>query len=297
MYGKIFNIQKFCLHDGPGIRTTVFFKGCNLRCAWCANPESQEMDVQLTLDGDQCTACGRCVNICPPRAREIVDGRLRMRAELCSGCGLCIGECPANAIGREGRLVSAREVAGEIMKDVAFYAHSGGGVTFSGGEVLMQQQFAAELSGLLRSQGVHVAIETAAAVPPERFREFVREVDYVLVDLKHYDGAAHRAGTGVDNGEILENIRFLKQSGKEFLLRIPVIPGFNDSLQDARGFARLLSGMEIREAELLPFHQLGEKKYALLGREYKYAGAAQMHREDLREYKAIFEENGVCVRS
>lgn len=295
MRGKIFNIQKFCLHDGPGIRTTVFFKGCNLRCAWCANPESQEMDVQLTLDAEKCTACGLCVNICPPRAREIVDGKLIFKPEFCSGCGLCIGECPVQAIGREGRSVSAHEIAAEVLKDQVFYAHSGGGVTFSGGEVLMQQEFATELARLLRAQNVHVAIETAAAVPSERFSAFLKEIDYVLIDLKHYDAEKHRKGTGVGNAEIFANIRALKQSGLGFLVRIPVIPGFNASLDDARSFAGILNEMGICEVQLLPFHQLGEHKYALLGREYGYSKVSQLHREDLREYASEFEKSGIHV--
>lgn len=293
MRGNIINIQKFCLHDGPGIRTTVFFKGCNLRCAWCANPESQVMDMQLTLDREKCSVCGRCVNICPPGAREIVAGKLCFDPDRCSGCGLCIGECPVHAIGQEGRSVSAYEVAQEVMKDQAFYAHSGGGVTFSGGEVLMQPEFAAELARLLRAQGVHVAIETAAAVSSERFRSFLNEIDYVLIDLKHYDQTAHIRGTGVGNEDILENVCALRESGLGFLVRVPVIPGFNADIQDAEGFARLLNGLDIHEVQLLPFHQLGERKYALLGMEYRLAGEGQLHREDLQEYAAVFEKNGI----
>ena len=296
MIGRIFNIQKFCLHDGPGIRTTVFFKGCNLRCAWCANPESQETDVQLTLDEGKCSGCGRCANICPTSAREVIGGRIHLDADRCNGCGFCIGECPVNAIGREGEYISAHAVAEEVLKDSVFYAHSGGGVTLSGGEVLMQQEFATELARLLRSEGVHLAVETAAAVPEERFREFLREIDYVIIDLKHYDDAKHLAGTGVGNKDVLRNLRLLKESGKAFLVRIPVIPGFNDGMEDARGFARLLSELDIYEAQLLPFHQMGEKKYALLGRKYAYAGEKQLHSEDLKEYKAEFQKAGVQAR-
>ena len=296
MIGKIFNIQKFCLHDGPGIRTTVFFKGCNLRCEWCANPESQETDMQLTLDADKCSGCGRCVNICPVNAREVSGGKAKLDAQRCNGCGLCIGECPVKAIGREGENISAHAVAVEVLKDSVFYAHSGGGVTLSGGEVLMQQKFATELARLLRSKGVHVAAETAASVPEERFREFLQEIDYMLIDLKHYDNAKHLAGTGVGNGDILRNLRILKESGLDFLVRIPVIPGFNSDPADAREFACLLSEMDIHEVQLLPFHQLGERKYALLGRKYAYAGKKQLHSEDLKEYMSEFRKMGVCVR-
>lgn len=293
MRGNIFNIQKFCLHDGPGIRTTVFFKGCNLRCAWCANPESQQTELQLTLDREKCLACGRCVNICAPGAREIAQQKLYFYPEKCSGCGLCVSQCPVQAIGREGRNISAAEIAEEVMKDQAFYAHSGGGVTFSGGEVLMQREFASELAGMLRSRGIHVAIETAAAVPPDAFRAFISGIDYVLVDLKHYDDEAHRKATGVGNSQIIENIRILRGSGLDFMVRIPVIPGFNASVADAREFARLLDEMDIHEVQLLPFHQLGERKYALLDRKYDYACAAQLHREDLTQYASVFEEFGV----
>lgn len=296
MIGKIFNIQKFCLHDGPGIRTTVFFKGCNLRCAWCANPESQEMELQLTLDAAKCSGCGRCVNICPTNARELIGSKAHVNPERCNGCGFCIGECPAKAIGCEGENITARAVAAEVMKDSAFYAHSGGGVTFSGGEVLMQQEFAAELARILHNEGVHVAVETAAAVSPERFRAFLQEIDYVLIDLKHYDDARHLAGTGVGNADVLRNLRELKASGLGFLVRIPVIPGFNADIEDAREFARLLSGMDIREVQLLPFHQLGERKYAMLGREYAYAGEKQLHSENLKEYMAEFQKFGVEAR-
>lgn len=296
MRGNIFNIQKFCLHDGPGIRTTVFFKGCNLRCAWCANPESQGMQIQMTLDADKCVGCSRCVHICPTNAREVLGGKARLVEDKCSGCGLCIGECPTQAISREGRNVSAAEIAAEVLKDQAFYAHSGGGVTFSGGEVLMQREFASELARLLRAQGVHVAIETAAAVPSEQFKAFLKEIDYALIDLKHYDCEAHRRGTGVGNAQILENIRTAKDCGFDFLLRIPIIPGFNDSLSDARGFGELLGEMDIHEVQLLPFHQLGERKYAFLGREYSYAGIAQLHGEDLTEYISELEKQGVRAR-
>ena len=296
MIGKIFNIQKFCLHDGPGIRTTVFFKGCNLRCAWCANPESQEPDLQLTLDMDKCSGCGRCVNICPTGAKEVVGGKVRLDAGKCNGCGFCIGECPVKAIGREGENISAYAVAGEVLKDSVFYAHSGGGVTLSGGEVLMQQEFATELARLLRGKGIHVAVETAAAVPEERFREFLREIDYVLIDLKHYDDEKHLAGTGVGNGNVIRNLQVLKESGLAFLVRIPVIHGFNDSIDDACGFARLLSKLDIHEAQLLPFHQLGERKYALLGKEYAYAGQKQLHSEDLQDYISEFRKFGVQAR-
>ena len=291
--GNIFNIQKFCLHDGPGIRTTVFFKGCNLRCAWCANPESQLADIQLTLDAGKCTGCGGCAAACPAGARSVQDGISVLDAGKCVLCGACEAACPAQAIGREGRLASVDEIVGEVMKDAAFYARSGGGVTFSGGEPLMQPDFIIELAQALRDRGVSVALETAANVEDECFRRLLPKLDFIFVDLKHYDDTAHRAGTGTGNARIIENIRSVRESGISYMVRIPVIPGYNDALQDAAGFAALLAELDVKQVQLLPFHQLGEKKYILLGKEYAFEGARQLHPEDLEQYRQEFEKYGV----
>lgn len=296
MKGYIFNIQKFCLHDGPGIRSTVFFKGCNLRCGWCANPESQAMEAQLTLDREKCTACGRCVPACPAGARRMEDGRIAVNADACIACGACVEACPAQAIGLEGSAMTVEQVLAEVMKDKPFYDQSGGGVTFSGGEALMQMEFAGDLADALHQRGVSVALETAGAVDPDSFRAFLEKLDFVHIDLKHHDAAAHRRGTGVGNEQILENIRALRKSAKPFLVRIPVIPGFNDALEDARGFARLLRSMDIAQVQLLPFHQLGEKKYSLLGRDYAFGGVAQLHSEDLNAYIQEFSTCGIQAR-
>ena len=293
MQGYIFNIQKFSIHDGPGIRSTVFFKGCNLRCKWCANPESQCMLPQMTLDREKCMGCMACVEACPSHARWAKDAYPAVNADSCTGCGACIAKCPAQAIGREGNSLSVEDVLEEVLKDKPFYDHSGGGVTFSGGEALCQQEFAAELARALHEKGVHVAIETAAAVPNPAFCAFIKEIDYAFVDLKHYDGKKHLEGTGADNEAVIENIRSLVESGLEYTIRIPVIPGYNDALDDARGFAALLHELGIERVQLLPFHQLGERKYALLGMDYALAGRAQLHGEDLQNYRDIFEEYGI----
>ena len=296
MIGHIFNIPQFSLHDGPGIRTTIFCKGCNLRCNWCANPESQQTCAQLTLDREKCTGCGSCAALCPSQAREMKDGHPAVRAHACTLCGKCMEECPAGAIGREGCDMTVEEVLAEALKDAAFYRQSGGGVTFSGGEPLLQQEFATALARSLHENGVSVAIETAAAVPAAHFREFLHEVDYVHIDLKHCDSARHRVGTGMGNEQILENICAVRDSGLPYLVRIPVIPGFNDALEDAAGFAKLLVSLGIQAVQLLPFHQMGEKKYSLLGREYAHAGQAQLHREDLEQYRQTMLRHGLDAR-
>ena len=293
MIGHIFNIQKFSLHDGPGIRTTVFFKGCNLRCSWCANPESQQMRAQLTLDREKCAGCGSCASLCPAKARALSGGFPAVDAGACTLCGHCLEACPTRAIGREGSEMTVEEVLAEVLKDEAFYRQSGGGVTFSGGEPLLQIEFATALARALHESGVSVAIETAAAIPGERFRAFLREIDYVHIDLKHYDSARHRAGTGLGNEQILENIFAVRDSGLPYLVRIPVIPGFNASPEDAQGFAKLLASLRVDRVQLLPFHQLGERKYSLLGRAYAHAGQAQLHKEDLKQYRQIMLRHGL----
>lgn len=292
MKANIFNIQKFCLHDGPGIRTTVFFKGCNLRCSWCANPESQCSFRELTLDPELCRRCGICAAKCPAGARRMEETPV-VDPAACTNCAGCMEVCPAQAIGMEGREASLQEILEEVKKDKAFYDHSGGGVTFSGGEVLLQQEFAAELARRLHEEGIHVAAETAACVPRERFEALLRELDYIFIDLKHHDPLRHREGTGLGNELALSNIRIAAESGKAMKIRIPVIPGYNDAIADAEAFARLLLSMNIHEVQLLPFHQLGEKKYSLLGREYSYRDVPQLHREDLNAYTEAFACLGV----
>lgn len=295
MTGMIFNMQKFCLHDGPGIRTTVFFKGCNLRCRWCANPESQSMAIQLTLDRSKCAGCGACAAACPQNARTMEDGFPKGNAALCNCCGACLESCPNGAIALEGKSVSIEQVLAEVKKDKVFYDRSGGGVTLSGGEVLLQPAFAAELARNLREEGIHVAVETAGAVPEDVFSAMLEEVDYVMMDLKHYDPAAHRAGTGAGNEQVLANLRRLQKSGMPYLVRIPVIPGFNDSLADGAAFARLLRELEVKQVQLLPFHRLGCHKYQLLGRAYDYADTPTVQRSELTQYSREFTRMGIEV--
>ena len=295
MDGMIFNIQKFCLHDGPGIRTTVFFKGCNLRCRWCSNPESQQMAKQLTLDKNKCTGCGACVAACPQKARAITEGYAKTEESLCNQCGACLESCPGGAIAAEGKTMTAEQVLEEVKKDKAFYDTSGGGVTLSGGEVLLQLPFALELSRRCHEEKIPVAVETAGAVPEETFRAMLKEVDYVLMDLKHYDSQAHRAGTGVGNGQVLANLEILRNGGVPFLVRIPVIPGFNDSLEDGASFARLLKKMGVKQVQLLPFHRLGCHKYELLGLRYDYADTPSMEKTQLEAYSREFTCGGIEV--
>lgn len=243
--GMVFNIQKFSLNDGPGIRTAVFLKGCPLHCAWCANPESQG------------------------RQPEVLGGK------------------------QAGQLMSVEEVLAVAKQDEPFYEESGGGVTLSGGEALLQPDFALALLEALHSRGLHTALETTGFAVPEVFQRVCREADLLLFDVKHWEEERHRAGTGVSLQPILENLAFALEAGWEVLPRVPVIPGFNDSREDGARLAERLLEAGSRQVQLLPFHQFGEKKYQQLGRPYAYAGAKALRPEALEGYRQAFLTQGV----
>lgn len=247
--GHIFNIQKFSINDGPGIRTTVFFQGCPLACRWCANPESQNRfaDQARLLDDDRCRR----------------------------------------------RVMTLDQVMAEVLQDKPFYDQSGGGMTLSGGEVLQQADFAAALCRAARAQGVHTAAETTGFASPQRFQMLLEEIDLLLIDVKHFDPDKHRAGAGVDNRLILDNLRAAAAADKPMIARIPVIPRFNSAPEDAQGLARLLTNLKVTEVHLLPFHQLGERKYQQMGVPYDYDGVDQLHPEDLAYYRQIFLDTGL----
>jgi len=246
----IFNIQKYSIHDGPGIRTVVFFKGCPLKCLWCSNPESQCGTPQLAFDESKVPT---------------VFGEYR----------------------------SVDYILKEVMKDKDFYEESNGGVTLSGGEVLLQHEFAIYLLTQLKKHGIHTACETTGYASPEIFQAFIKNIDLLLFDIKHYDSQKHYAVTNVYNEKIIHNLKTAINQGVEVIIRIPVIPGINDSLEDAQGFCKLLKEVGAIKVNLLPFHQFGQKKYSLLNKEYKFVDVAQLHEEDLQEYKEIFIQNGL----
>ena len=291
--GTIFNIQKFSLHDGPGIRTVVFFKGCPLSCKWCANPESQEAVYQILWDKDKCCGCKSCVSACPEQAVSYKEGRPCINTVLCRSCMACISRCPQQALKAEGEAKTVEEILEICLQDEAFYEESGGGITLSGGEVLMQPEFAASLLKAYKDRQIHTAIETTGYADPETFHKVIRYADLLLFDIKHWDETKHQEGTGVSNQMILNNMKDAIDSGKQVLPRLPVIPGYNDSLLDAEGFAGCLHRAGAKEVQLLPFHQFGEKKYDMLNRAYAYADISALHEEDLEAFRETFVRHGI----
>ncbi|MCQ2461836.1 MAG: glycyl-radical enzyme activating protein [Clostridia bacterium] len=252
MDGKIFDIQRFSIYDGEGIRTNVFFKGCNLRCLWCHNPESQSMKNELMFYKDKCRGCGECVKIC---GSTFTDS--------CIACGKCVDVCSFAARKISGQTVTADEVVEKVLRDKAFYDTSGGGVTLSGGEPLLQPDFALEILKKCKENGVNTAMETAADVPWQVFEKVLPYLDFVFCDLKCIDGELHKRLTGVCNTRILENAGRLKTSGVKMRFRMPVVPGLNDG--EAEKAARFAGETPI---ELMAYHVTGCGKYAALGREY-----------------------------
>jgi pyruvate formate lyase activating enzyme len=263
--GRVFDVQRFSLHDGPGIRTVVFLKGCPLRCAWCANPESQQPGPQIAWFENLCSGCGRCVEACPSGAVQMDHGRVRTDRRLCTACGACAAVCSRGARRLIGREVTADELMAEVRRDAPFFRRSGGGVTFSGGEPLTQPQFLLACLGRSRRWGYHTAVETSGQARWEDIAAAAELTDLFLYDLKHLDPARHARLTGAGNDLILENLERLLATGAQVTVRVPVIPGANDDLENLEALAAFAAGHpRLLRIELLPGHALGTHKYEAL---------------------------------
>ena len=264
---SIFEIKQFAVHDGPGIRTTVFFKGCPLRCPWCHNPEGLSPAPQLAFYAHKCHACGACVAACPHGAHRITKGTHEFLREHCVSCGTCAAFCPQKALTSYGKRVTVEQLLPLLLADREFYERSGGGVTLSGGECLLQPQFCAALLKELKKNGIHTAVDTCGAVPRESFDFVLPYTDLFLYDVKAIDGDLHRRLTGKDNRQLLANLRALDRVGAEVELRVPVVPGCNEGEIDAiRAFAQTLQ--HPHKLTLLPYHELAAGKYRALGLSY-----------------------------
>lgn len=290
---RIFNIRKFCTHNGPGLRTTVFFKGCPMRCKWCSHPESQSAKTQIFWNASKCVQCMQCINICPKMAILSLNGKTCIRSERCDGCAVCVNICPSRALTLSGRSYTLDQVVNTCLQDKAYYESSGGGVTLSGGEPLMQYHFAEAFLQIMKAEGIHTALETAGYTSPDIFSRILPLTDLFLFDIKHHSHKAHYKGTGTYNDLILQNLRTAAASGKEVLARIPVIPVYNNSLQDARRFAELFLDMGVRSVQLIPFHQTGSYRYAMLGVPYEMGVFPTLRPDNLRDYQQVFLQNNL----
>jgi pyruvate formate lyase activating enzyme len=303
--GLVFNVQRFSVHDGPGIRTTVFFKGCPLRCFWCHNPEGMHPKPEIQFFPDRCIACGECVAVCPEGAQALSDGQRTYRRDLCVMCGGCLSVCYAGALAAAGRTMTVEEVMAEVLRDRAFYETSGGGVTLSGGEPLLQRDFAQGILEACKAAGLHTAVETAAYCRWEDLAAILPFTDLIMMDLKHLDSAKHRAATGVPNEPILANARLLTtQTDKPLLFRIPVIPTVNDTPEEIAAIARFVRHLEeLRRdgensiaLELLTFHRLATDKYRSLGMAYRAGALQPLQRTEMMALAEVAKACGVTLR-
>ena len=290
--GLIFDIQRFSIHDGPGIRTTVFLKGCPLNCLWCHNPESQANKPQLAFYAHKCIGCGRCVKACTNEA--IIADDAHVDRERCVVCGACAKACPSETLRLIGRTASVDEVTAVVIRDVPFYKTSAGGATISGGEPLFQYEFSLALLKDFKANGLHTAIETSGLASWERIQGLAEFTDLFLYDLKVIDLEKHKSLCGVDNTLILENALRLAVTGAEIIFRTPIVPGCNDSPDDICELGEfVLSLPGSQSLELMPYHKIGSGKYEALGREYHLPDTETP--ESLDAYKQALIDMGVNV--
>lgn len=304
----ITKIQKYSIHDGTGIRTTVFFKGCPLSCRWCHNPETQRFEAELLFYRERCIGCGSCEVICPRGAvsmedimEETGEGTEEKRIPgtdrgRCTACGACVQECLGDARELCGTFWDLPRLVEELLKDLPFYETSGGGVTLSGGEVMAQDpDYVAGLARMLSQRGVSVNLDTCGAVKPERFLSVLPYVDTILFDLKVMDEEAHCRLTGQGNGQILDNLRMLSKQEARIWIRIPVIGGVNDREEEMEKMARFLTGEHIRyeQANLLPYHDTGRGKYGHLDRTYGGGAFGTPSGERMEELRQYLESLGI----
>ena len=298
--GLVFDVQRYSLHDGPGIRTLVFVKGCPLRCKWCANPEGIYKSLDVFSEPSGCIGCGKCMAICPAKAIAVTTDGFAIDRTACRHCGSCARVCPSSSKTLVGEAKTVDQIVKMIRRDSAFYESSGGGVTMGGGEILTQPEFVINVLRQCREIGINTAVETSAFGTWEDLRRIIEYTDTAFIDLKAIDRELHRELTGVYNECILKNIRKADQyfaqypSGRQLIIRIPVIPGMNDREENREQSAAFLGGLQgYARVELLPFHNFGESKYKKLDKEYAFQGIKNSTAEMLQPFLETLLARGI----
>ena len=294
--GIVFDIKKYAIHDGPGIRTTVFFKGCPLRCWWCHNPEGQDLEPELVYRKNRCIGCGECIKKCPKQAIFLEDQHISVNRKNCILCGNCSEVCPTDALSIAGRRMSAKEVLEEIEKDRIFYDESDGGVTFSGGEPLLQPGFLNALLDECKERGIHTTVDTCGLARYEIIEKMRDKVNLFLYDIKTMDARKHMKYTGASNEQILKNLKKLAEDGSNIVISFPLIPGINDDDKNAVRTAKLISSLpNIKQVNLLPYHRAGIEKYRNLGKPYKLDKIQPPSSQKIKSIKEKMEALGIKI--
>ena len=293
----IFDIKRFATDDGPGIRTTVFFKGCPLRCTWCHSPESIDKQPELVFYENRCIRCGSCVDVCPHGAQQIrEDGKRVIDWEKCNNCDECCKVCFSQALEMKGKYYTAQELLEEAQKDIVFYQESGGGVTLSGGEPTFQPAFLVDILRKCKKEGIHTALDTSGFVKWQVLREIVDYVDLFLYDIKHMSSKKHLDYTGVSNKQILENLRKLASVKKDILITVPLIPGYNDSRRNLMRTMDYIKKLGLKKIVFRPYNKSGEAKYKWLGRSLELPNLKEWDDRLRQEIKQWAEVRGLKIK-
>lgn len=295
--GIIFDIKKYAIHDGPGIRTTVFLKGCPLRCQWCHNPESWQPEPEPMFRPTQCLQCGHCIEICPQHAIRFKDNIPLTDRLLCVRCGTCTVTCPRQVRKIAGRRITVKEVMTEILKDTVFYDESGGGATFSGGEPLMQPAFLTALLHECNLAGIHTVVDTSCQSSRDVLEQIVPMVNLFLCDIKHMNPDKHQRFTGESNADILANLSFLTESKCQIIVRVPIVPGFNDTQEEIEAIAdHVKSQKYIKQIDLLPYNKSGVSKAGRLSDKIEILQCDRPEEETLKSFAEIISKRGLDVK-